>query len=608
MALPYSIIPMISARSLEKKVANELIQFLRDSPRFISLHFLISMCSSTEKSVEKRIFIRNPRVCNEKLDTEINEKWKTGTINIRTTLESIIDEMDTANMKGSYIKKIDSSLNLECPMIPTNFYTILTEIIGSGAFGIAFTGKWMGNQVVFKCVYNNDRIYSIIREVYVLRKLSESFIDNEYYRNNGFVNSIFKTSTAGIQLYNKLMGNNPFILKFYGVFVAPFESSELSKLVKHIDTKVSKLKKPLNQDLKFDINNDIYVIIIEYAGKDMKNMGSDKKNITISNVMKYAFQIAYSLMILHEDHKVIHSDIKPENIAYKEDNKKYFFDLTINRSHFIYGIPNDNNVSVKLIDYGIVRSLSSISNKWKQEGNYYQRILPLTAGTPIWRLPYYLLLLTPKSLEDILDTEENSLSNNDPINLMKKMDIFSYGMTLVQFFLMSFQSGDKTIETLFGSRVDEMASLLKVEIGFLNILVNPDKNIIINHLRGYIITGGIIGMLFDEQPLWYLPKEGTSFHKKFQWKKKGSGFTYWVLMRSKKELITQEQKESERSEFVEDFRTHIGGYIDFIRECLFFGNGSKINTFKDVLSYSGFKNFIIKNIPDNSIVYQYIEE
>jgi serine/threonine protein kinase len=84
----------------------------------------------------------------------------------------------------------------------------------------------------------------------------------------------------------------------------------------------------------FDYNEDIPLIIMEYANADSKFLFSEPKYISTEIYKSFLFQILSSIYFLNNKLKLFHRDLRVPNILYKKINPKTIFHYKINNINY----------------------------------------------------------------------------------------------------------------------------------------------------------------------------------------------------------------------------------------------------------------------------------
>ncbi|KAH8582536.1 kinase domain-containing [Cryptosporidium sp. chipmunk genotype I] len=235
---------------------------------------------------------------------------------------------------------------------------LLVKVLHRGSFGQVYVGL---DLLSFKLV--------------CLKRLTGSLSDNQYLRNS-------LTEANYLKILSK---------------------SSVSKFVPHfVDVVVS--------------NNNVF-IISELQGKNLLSvLKNDPKKtyLTPSKIQRIIKQLLVCIKYLHESLKLIHCDIKPENIVVENINAHDIFGY-LNDTH----IDENDEINIKLIDWGSCLSIyqaSSARNSYVQS-RYYRSPevclgLPYNEKIDIWSIGCVMAeLVLRKPLFDHNSSTQQLLAN-----------------------------------------------------------------------------------------------------------------------------------------------------------------------------------------------------
>lgn len=221
--------------------------------------------------------------------------------------------------------------------------------------------------------------------------------------------------------------------------------------------RINSLAKKYNLDLFPKILNivDSYYLNMEYVGMDLFEMiTGDACTNTVAFRMSVARQIAQAVDFLHSHAKLIHMDLKLENIAW--NSSQYFNDYT-SKSDV------ESKLRVKIIDFD---SAKEIRTKW-MKGNLPHMTCYTMAPEcllhyfvhckPHYGLKYRLLL------DQVLDGPN---TNDDLLYMCPSNDIWSVGMILLSLFI------NETVTIVRSSNI--CRSTLQDCVNFL--LIHPNSS------------------------------------------------------------------------------------------------------------------------------------
>jgi hypothetical protein len=215
-----------------------------------------------------------------------------------------------------FIRKYDNG-----PILGINLCNDI-KVVDSGGNGIALRSQ----NILLKIFKNSRRSKSVIRE---LKNLYKIFYNNKNKRIlvpkqiNNFIGYI----TNDINVISTLNTNKNKLLDNY-VLCTDMKTRRISK--KDMISFHNETKKMTRSEIDYD-NILVTSLVLEY--EEYQSMNYVKKYINKNNMNKFLFDFINdmyaALYFLHYDRKMIHNDIKYENIvtSYDSHSKRYIFKL-----------------------------------------------------------------------------------------------------------------------------------------------------------------------------------------------------------------------------------------------------------------------------------------
>ncbi|OII74845.1 protein kinase [Cryptosporidium ubiquitum] len=299
----------------------------------------------------------------ENMETELKTLEDIISVFLRTMNSNLKNEINILDKNVIFLNKSNKSQFIHLLRQNVNSLNILNrflliKILHRGNFGQIYVGL---DLISFKLV--------------CLKRLIGSFSDNQYLKN-----SIIEAN------YLKVLSKSA-ISKFVPYFV---------------DVAVS--------------NNNVF-IISELQGKNLLSViknDSKKAHLTFGNIQNIIKQLLSCIKYLHESLKLIHCDIKPENIVIDHIS-----------AHDIFGYLNNvqteksGRINIKLIDWGSCLSIYQASNSRNSyiQSRYYRSPevclgLPYNEKIDIWSIGCVMAeLVLRRPLFDYNNSTQELLAN-----------------------------------------------------------------------------------------------------------------------------------------------------------------------------------------------------